>query len=210
MQSTSEALPTLLRATAACYTGGATRIDLDTSSTGNLNTTSFTSTSPKFESDAPPTHGPGVFDSESESAYSERQLQARATPHRALTGTMMLAQDHAGSSHTATGDRTVTEGNLTFPLVRGSDELLYKFTGSLRHPEAVSEVDSGAQGATSTVTLTTPPEMQLEHPLNLRTCTYHIDYTMTRNTLLNLRTWITFITHRNTEWLRRGPSRTTG
>ena len=170
MQSTSEALPTLLRATAACYTGGATRIDLDTSSTGNLNTTSFTSTSPKFESDAPPTHGPGVFDSESESAYSERQLQARATPHRALTGTMMLAQDHAGSSHTATGDRTVTEGNLTFPLVRGSDELLYKFTGSLRHPEAVSEVDSGAQGATSTVTLTTPPEMQLEHPLNLRTC----------------------------------------
>lgn len=30
----------LLRATAACYTGGATRIDLDTSSTGNLNTTS--------------------------------------------------------------------------------------------------------------------------------------------------------------------------
>ena len=54
--------------------------------------------------------------------------------------------------------------------MRGSDELLYKFTGSLRHPEAVSEVDSGAQGATSTVTLTTPPEMQLEHPLNLRTC----------------------------------------
>jgi len=63
-----------------------------------------TGTSPKFESDAPPTHGPGVFDSELESAYSERQLQARATPHRALTGTMMLAQDHAGSSHTATGD----------------------------------------------------------------------------------------------------------
>ena len=88
---------------------------------------------------------------------------------------MMLAQDHAGSSHTATGDRTVTEGNLTVPPVRGSesDELLYKFTGSLRHPEpeAVSDVDSGAQGATSTVTLTTPPEiMQLEHPLNLRTC----------------------------------------
>jgi FPC/CPF motif-containing protein YcgG len=53
---------------------------------------------------------------------------------------MMLAQDHAGSSHTATGDRTVTEGNLTFPPVRGSDELLYKFTGSLRHPEAVSEL----------------------------------------------------------------------